>query len=137
MASSIFVSGHLGALGKVRTMAPDARIGATWTRSEPPAPSLLRELRAEFWNPVFPVVEPEVVGSMHAAGFKVSVWTVDEQADMVRLLDMGVDAIVTNRIAELRRVLGPAASDSAKNVIRSSHDGDQDQRDNGARGSRR
>jgi glycerophosphoryl diester phosphodiesterase len=33
----------------------------------------------------------------HRANLKVQVWTVDEEADMRRLLEWGVDAVITNR----------------------------------------
>jgi len=106
MGSSLFVSGDLGALGRLRDLAPEARIGVTWSEPEPPQIALLEDLRAEFWNPVFLVVSADSVSLMHAHGFKVSTWTVDEPDDMVRLRDMGVDGIVTNRIADLVAVGG-------------------------------
>ena len=37
---------------------------------------------------------------------KVSTWTVDDAGDMDRVVDAGVDAVVSNRIAELLRFLG-------------------------------
>ena len=43
------------------------------------------------------VVSPRFLRCMHAAGLKVQVWTVDEEADMRRLLAWGVDGLVTNR----------------------------------------
>lgn len=43
------------------------------------------------------VVSPRFVKYAHLAGLKVQVWTVDEEADMRRLLDWGVDALISNR----------------------------------------
>ena len=43
------------------------------------------------------VVSPRFVRYAHLAGLKVQVWTVDEEDDMRRLLDMGVDALISNR----------------------------------------
>jgi glycerophosphoryl diester phosphodiesterase len=43
------------------------------------------------------VVSPRFVRYAHEAGLRVQVWTVDSEADMKRLLDWGVDALITNR----------------------------------------
>lgn len=43
------------------------------------------------------VVTPRFVRVMHAIGVEVHVWTVNEPASMRRLLDLGVDGIVTDR----------------------------------------
>ena len=43
------------------------------------------------------VVSPRFVRYAHAAGCVVQVWTVDEEADMRRLLGWGVDAIISDR----------------------------------------
>jgi glycerophosphoryl diester phosphodiesterase len=42
---------------------------------------------------------------VHAAGLKVSTWTVDEPEDMARVVEAGVDAVVSNRVEELVRFL--------------------------------
>ncbi len=51
------------------------------------------------------VVNPRFVATAHGAGLAVHVWTVNEPAAMVRLLDWGVDGIVTDRPTMLREVL--------------------------------
>ncbi|MDO4919168.1 glycerophosphodiester phosphodiesterase [Kocuria sp.] len=52
-----------------------------------------------------PVVTPGLLGFAHREGLSVHVWTVNEPTDMHRLLDMGVDGIVTDRADLLRDVL--------------------------------
>ncbi|MEY2847730.1 MAG: hypothetical protein RI885_395 [Actinomycetota bacterium] len=43
------------------------------------------------------VVSPRFVRHVHGAGVEVHVWTVNERADMRRLLALGIDGIVTDR----------------------------------------
>jgi glycerophosphoryl diester phosphodiesterase len=50
------------------------------------------------------VVTPGLVRLAHARGQRVHVWTVDDAGDMRRLLDLGVDGIMTDRIDTLRDV---------------------------------
>jgi glycerophosphoryl diester phosphodiesterase len=51
------------------------------------------------------VVDRRFVNRAHRAGRHVHVWTVDDRAEMVHLLDLGVDGIITDRTDVLREVL--------------------------------
>jgi glycerophosphoryl diester phosphodiesterase len=56
------------------------------------------------WKGV-PVITRRFVKAAHARGILVQVWTVDDGAEMKRLIDLGVDAIMTDRPTLLREVL--------------------------------
>ncbi len=58
----------------------------------------------EFFGPLR-VVSPRFIREAHAHNVAVHVWTVDAEADMRRLLEWGVDGIVTDRPDVLARVL--------------------------------
>ncbi|MEH0421785.1 glycerophosphodiester phosphodiesterase [Streptomyces sp. B21-083] len=52
-----------------------------------------------------PVVDRSFVRAAHARGLHVHVWTVNDADRMHRLLDLGVDGIMTDHIDTLRKVL--------------------------------
>jgi glycerophosphoryl diester phosphodiesterase len=105
MVRALFVTGNVAALRHLRHLAPEARVGLTWVDQEAPPPTLLREIGAEYWNPMFRLVTPERVAAVHDMGLKVSTWTVDKPRHMARVVAAGVDAIVSNQIRDLRRYL--------------------------------
>jgi glycerophosphoryl diester phosphodiesterase len=49
---------------------------------------------------------PGLVPALRAAGHRVHVWTVDDPADVELCLDLGVEALITNRPAEVLAQLG-------------------------------
>jgi glycerophosphoryl diester phosphodiesterase len=51
------------------------------------------------------VLSPRMVDALHARNVAVHVWTVDAVADMRRLIEWGVDGVITDRPDRLARVL--------------------------------
>jgi glycerophosphoryl diester phosphodiesterase len=56
-----------------------------------------REFQVPVWSGLTPIVTRRFVATAHRAGVAVKVWTVNEEAQMRRLLAMGVDALITDR----------------------------------------
>lgn len=44
-----------------------------------------------------PTMTPRTIAAFHAAGVEVHVWTINDEPTMERLLDLGVDGLVTDR----------------------------------------
>ncbi len=86
-------------LGPVGTAALKAAgYGSPWRSPAPCAQVPVRRGRLV-------VTDGRFVAAAHRRGMQVHVWTIDEPDEMHRLLDLGVDGIMTDRPAVLREVL--------------------------------
>ena len=62
-------------------------------------------LNPEFINLHYSFVTQKSVSAMHEMGFKVSVWTVDDEATMRWAAAIGVDSITSNQLSMLKSVI--------------------------------
>jgi glycerophosphoryl diester phosphodiesterase len=60
------------------------------------------------WSPYYGEVTRENVQQAQALGLKVVVWTVNTEDDMRRMIDLGVDGVITDYPDRLRRVAAQA-----------------------------
>ena len=68
-------------------------------------PRLVKAAGCETWSPFWRNLTPALVDGAQAMGLKVLPWTVNEPADMERLIDARVDGIITDYPDRLRGVL--------------------------------
>ncbi|MGC0421996.1 glycerophosphodiester phosphodiesterase [Embleya sp. AB8] len=104
----LYVGGPV-AMGRVREHSADAHIGLSGDSfARVPGADVLRGLRPEYINLRWRAYDAASVARCHAEGYGVSAWTVDSPRVMRRLVDMGVDMIISNRIGRLLGVLAAA-----------------------------
>ncbi|MET4201183.1 glycerophosphodiester phosphodiesterase [Bradyrhizobium sp. LA6.12] len=83
-----------------------------WTAGFSPADhggSLPRTIKAAggaVWSPYFGDVTEAVISEAHTLGLRIVVWTVNKREDMARMIELGVDGIISDRPDLLRQVAG-------------------------------
>lgn len=97
----VWYAGNTEGLAAIRERQPDATIALTWTAPELPTPAIFDRVRPQYYNPQWELLDGSTVQAMHAAGLGICTWTADTSEAMKSLLDIGVDAIITNEIAQL------------------------------------
>jgi glycerophosphoryl diester phosphodiesterase len=91
---------------------PDATVfldkPSAWTAGFDPLkyggslPQAIKAAGGAIWSPNYQDVTPALIDESHRLGIKVVVWTVNQPEDMSRLIDMGVDGIISDRPDLLR-----------------------------------
>jgi glycerophosphoryl diester phosphodiesterase len=69
-------------------------------------PKLVKASGAAVWSPNYLDLDERAVQGAHALGLSVIPWTINETAEMERMLDWGVDGTISDRPDRLRTVLG-------------------------------
>jgi glycerophosphoryl diester phosphodiesterase len=77
--------------------------GATQPRRRGSFAGRCAQVPARIGRRVF--IDARYIDAAHAYGVPVHAWTVNDDAEMIRLLDLGVDGIMTDRADRLRDVL--------------------------------
>ncbi len=85
---------------------------SVWTAGFNPAehggslPATIKAAGGAIWSPFFGDVTPALIAESHGLGLSVVVWTVNRPEDMARMIEMGVDGIISDHPDILRKVAG-------------------------------
>ncbi len=105
-ADTLFSSFYRDVLAELRGHSAEARVALLLSPQWPEKPiERARALRAEAINPHFTMAKPDLIDEAHAAGLAVYVYTVDDEAEMERLIELGVDGLFTNQPHRMRILL--------------------------------
>jgi glycerophosphoryl diester phosphodiesterase len=97
LGRTLFSSFYDPVLARLRRLEPAARVALLISPRYPNDVLVrARALGAEAINPEACLVQDRLVGEAHAAGLRVFAYTVDAEAEMTRLLGLGVDGLFTN-----------------------------------------
>jgi glycerophosphoryl diester phosphodiesterase len=98
--------------GPTATIALDK--ASEWTAGFNPAehghslPQTIKAAGGAIWSPYFGDVDAELISVSHRLGLPVVVWTVNTPADMARMIELGVDGIISDHPDLLRQAAGAA-----------------------------
>ncbi len=98
----VVTSFHTKALLAVRREAPEVTTGLVSSLHVSDQLSPVREAQADVLSLYWPLATPALVGRLQDGGVAVYVWTVNSDAALQHMLELGVDAIITD---EPRRAL--------------------------------
>ncbi|MES2959064.1 MAG: glycerophosphodiester phosphodiesterase [Pseudomonadota bacterium] len=81
--------------------------GSAWTagvqhKDHGSVPKMIKAAGGRFWSSFFGELDAAQVREAHALGIQVLAWTVNEPQQMARMIELGVDGIVTDRPDLLR-----------------------------------
>ena len=101
--------GNLEGMRQIREKSPTALIWMPWNEIAMPSIDAISSLSPEFINLHYSFVSRQRVAKFHKMGYKVAVWTVDDEATMRWAISIGIDSITTNQLPILQAVINEVA----------------------------
>ena len=102
----IVSSFQLSTLRAVQAADGRLQLGALWGWTVDPAGAVAETVAAGFGavHPFVSSVTPALVDQVHEASLSLNVWTVNSPDDLRAMVDLGVDAVITDRLVEALEV---------------------------------
>jgi len=92
-------------LGEIKNIAPDIEVGVLLEEWDDEYLDIARRIEAYALLPPYTIVTRELVDKIKGSGYALIVWTVNDPQEAERLLEMGVDGIITDDPCKLREVV--------------------------------
>lgn len=94
-------------LERLRAQSAEARLALLLDPRYPHDPiERARRLGAEAINPHWSMIDAPLLAAAHGAGLAVHAYTVDDPAEIHRLIELGVDGLFTNHPDRMRAIVG-------------------------------
>lgn len=94
-------------LHQVKDINPEIATGVLVDKLIGHPTELMAELQAQAFHPNLKNIRLKQVQLLHEKGYDINVWTVNEETDMKRLIEMGVTGIFTDFPQRLNTLLTP------------------------------
>ena len=94
LARTVLSSFHPQTLDRVRQLAPELPLGFIYNRTQDE--ETRHNCPIEVVIPQFRLASREFINQVHGEGLKVFAWTVNDPQEATRLIDLGVDGIISD-----------------------------------------
>ena len=96
---TVYLSAQQRWLDNIGAQQPE---GSPWTagfqfREYGSVPKMIQAAGGKFWSVYFGDIDAAKLSEAQALGLKVLVWTVNDAPTMQRMLDLGIDGLITDR----------------------------------------
>lgn len=94
LAQTVLSSFHPQILLKVRQLAPELPLGFIYNRTQ--EEEIRHNCPIEFVIPQFRLASRDLITDVHSEGLKVFAWTVNDTQEASRLMDLGIDGLISD-----------------------------------------
>jgi glycerophosphoryl diester phosphodiesterase len=101
---TVYLTAMSGSVANIRTGGTSPWTAGIRFQDHGSVPRMVKAAGGAAWSPNHGDLSREAIGEAHALGLKVIPWTVNEPADLRRLIEWGVDGIISDRPDLLRQV---------------------------------
>lgn len=93
-------------LHQIKEKYPQYKVGVLYSSPfEPDMVAYCKKYKFDALHPKLSLVDKSFVQNSHKNGLQVNTWTVDKEKDIRKMLELGVDSIITNDIVTAKKVL--------------------------------